>query len=435
MKNKQLNTWLWRWHIISALISLPIVLLLSLTGIIYLFKTDFNDWAYKEQRFFVGDNVSAYSLQHQLDVARQYSKPKTIDRLVIPDSNNATGDSQAHATTFYLSGKGHAKNAVYVNPSTAEVTGTYQQKESLMYWVRKLHGELLLGLPGTLVVEWVACWLIIMILTGLYLWWPQKRWRIEGFFTLRRTENKRLQWRDLHAVLGFYASLTVLVILLGGLPWTEVFGGAYKAIQGYTHTGYPADWRKPQKADIPPSKQDIPLTLDKMVAVAQSYNLPGKVTVSFPDNAPYFTVSNRSFYLRDQQRLHFNRYNGSLLSANTWDNVGVMMQARQFLMRFHQGQYGLANWYLVLLASVLFMVSNIAGLVSYLKRKQPGSLSLPENKQPFVLGYAVITAILLLSIALPLFGASVVLIYGAFILKGWRAKIKQVVYRQSNATD
>ena len=37
MKNRQLNQWLWKWHFIAGLISLPFVALLAITGGIYLF--------------------------------------------------------------------------------------------------------------------------------------------------------------------------------------------------------------------------------------------------------------------------------------------------------------------------------------------------------------------------------------------------------------
>ena len=33
-----LNSWLWKWHFIAGLISLPFVFLLAVTGGIYLFK-------------------------------------------------------------------------------------------------------------------------------------------------------------------------------------------------------------------------------------------------------------------------------------------------------------------------------------------------------------------------------------------------------------
>lgn len=439
MKNKQLNTWFWRWHIISALISFPIVVILNITGIVYLYKTDFNNWAYNKERFIhtpVSPSSQPYSYQTQFDKASVEVAPKIITRVVLAESED-------QATAFYLQGKGHSRHIAYVNPYTLEMQGEYNQKDSFMYLIRKLHGELLLDLPGTLVVELTACWLIVMLLTGLYLWWPQNKWRLLGFFWIRARNSSRVTWRDIHCVFGFYACITILVILLGGLPWTQVFGSAYKYIQNEADSGFPQGWKTANhipeehrsKAHDMPESQDITaphhhdhsmqnvhkLNLDQMVNLAKSLNLAGKVTIEFKPHSPIFIVSNRSFYLSDQARVHFDRSTGEIRKHFTWQDVGFMMQARQFLMRFHQGEYGLLNWYLVLVMSVLFLVSNIAGLVSYLKRKKKGSWSLPQNKQPISLGLGVSALLISLAILLPLFGLSVAIIYAVFKVRDMAA--------------
>lgn len=433
MKNKQLNTWFWRWHIISALISFPVVVLLNVTGIIYLYKTDFNNWAYQQERF-IETPVSGkrQSYQAQLDAAHLEIAPKIVTKLVLKETTE-----QEQATTFYIKAKGHAKNALYINPYTLSVQGEYVQKDSFMYLIRKLHGELLLDLPGTLVVELTACWLIVMLLTGLYLWWPQSKWRLLGFFWVRSNTGSRITWRDIHAVFGFYASITILIVLLGGLPWTQVFGSAYKYIQNETNSGYPHGWRTAHGDHQDHSNHknhsshdnhnvlktnEKKLDLDQMVALAKALNLTGDVTIEFKPNSPIFTVSNRSFYLSDQERVHFDSSTGEIKQHFTWNDVGFMMQARQFLMRFHQGEYGLLNWYWVLVISLLFLISNIAGLISYLKRKQKGSWSLPQNKQPLSLGAGISVLLMSLAIFLPLFGLSVVLIYAGFKVRDFSMK-------------
>nr|WP_250637309.1 PepSY domain-containing protein [Salipiger sp. CCB-MM3] len=41
----------WRWHFIAGLVILPFVLILAITGGIYLFKDEINDAAYQNLRF------------------------------------------------------------------------------------------------------------------------------------------------------------------------------------------------------------------------------------------------------------------------------------------------------------------------------------------------------------------------------------------------
>ena len=45
--NTKLNKWLWKWHFIAGLILLPFILLLSVTGVIYLFKAQYEAPIYK----------------------------------------------------------------------------------------------------------------------------------------------------------------------------------------------------------------------------------------------------------------------------------------------------------------------------------------------------------------------------------------------------
>src|SRR3546814_12234455 len=57
-----------------------------------------------------------------------------------------------------------------------------------------LHGELLAGPLGSFLVEAAACWALVMLLTGLYLWWPRGRRGLAGVLypRLTRSEERRV---------------------------------------------------------------------------------------------------------------------------------------------------------------------------------------------------------------------------------------------------
>src|SRR3546814_9164783 len=88
----------------------------------------------------------------------------------------------------------------------------------LMAWVRSIHGQLLLGKRGSWLVELAASWAIVLVLSGLYLWWPRGR-GFAGVVWPRLKGGRRMFWRDLHAVTGFWISGLVLVLLATGLHW------------------------------------------------------------------------------------------------------------------------------------------------------------------------------------------------------------------------
>lgn len=401
-KSKYLNRWLWKWHIIAGLITVPIMILLSVTGIIYLFKVDYENSVYSEIKTVVqrGERLS----YEQLLVSAQVASNKNITKIVLP-----TTDKEA---VEFISGRRAETRTVYVNPYTGTVAGEVIAADTLMMTVRKLHGELLLGKSGTLFVELVASWFIVLILTGVYVWWPAKGLKLAGFFAIRTKNGSRILYRDLHAVLGFWLSLFMLIILAGAMPWTDVFGSQLKWVQKQTDSGYPATWSNSRGLQSEISHPSNSFSIDEMVAVAFSQKLEGQTTLVLPQRAEsVFTVSNRSALLRDQHVRHFDQYNGDLVKAHNWDDVGILMDARQVAMRLHQGEYGSLSWWTVLVVALLFTVSSTAGLISYLIRKPVGKWGLPEVPEKWQLSSSVVVLVVGLGVLFPMFGGSLILLF------------------------
>ncbi len=410
---RNLRQWLWKWHVIAGLLCLPVMAMLCVTGSIYLFKDNYNDYRYQDARFVdVDSSISTASYQAQLETAQDFSDH--------PIMSVTLTTNERQATQFRQHAKAHARNLVYVNPYNNEVSGTFKQPESLMYTVRKLHGELLLGKVGTLVVELVASWFIVLAITGIYIWWPtrsfvDKRGSIQkgGLFTVRTKNGKRTFWRDMHSVLAFWMSIFMLIILAGGMPWTELFGDNLKWVQKQTDTGYPKHWRnaKGLSSKVTSEKQ-TPLALDKVIEIANDKNLEGTLTIKLPqDNKGVFSVSNRAFWLEQQQVLHIDQYSGELIKALTWQQVGILMELRQVFMRLHQGEYGIANLVAVLLVAMTFFVAILASLISYFLRKPKGELGLPKPPIGFQADKFVLIAIVILAVLFPAFAVSAALIF------------------------
>ncbi len=397
MKDLKLNQWLWKWHFIAGLIALPFVVLLAITGGVYLFKDNYEAPQYKKIKEVEAFGASA-SFQEQWDLAKKAGK-KAPNAMVIPKAKNLA--------TEFISGRFSHKNSLFVNPYTKSVSGVIHPSDSNMHTVRKLHGELLLGKFGTKIVEVVASWLIVLIVTGIYVFWPKEK-GIKAFFRVRIKQGKRLLFRDIHTVFGFWMSILLLMTLLGGLPWTDVFGDNFKWLQKVTNTGFPKTWEgKGIKSEI----KGETISLDKMVTLANSMNLKGEVGISLPKGkAGIYSIYNTTFDLDEQKRFHFDQYSGKQLINHNWEDVGFLMRGRMWFMAFHQGQFGNWNWFLMLGVSIVLMLLSIAALLSYLKRKQKGKWGTPKVPEQFKVGYGIIAIIVLLGIVFPLFGASVLLI-------------------------
>ncbi len=196
--------------------------------------------------------------------------------------------------------------------------------------------------------------------------------------------------------------------LTGGMPWTDVFGANFKWLQDATNTGFPKTWdARALKSDV----KGEPISLDKMVALAKSMDLKGEVSIGLPSSPNgVYSIYNSTFDLGAQKRFHFDQYSGEQLVNHNWEDVGVLMRGRMWFMAFHQGQFGLWNWVLMLCVALLLAFVAIAALVSYLKRKETGKWGTPKVPAKFNVGYGIVALIVLLGVIFPLFGLSVIAI-------------------------
>ena len=398
MKNRKLNQWLWKWHFIAGVIAMPFIVLLAVTGGIYLFKDKYE--APRQEHIKIVE-VTGKPISYQ----KQWQLAKTV----LPKAPNAMVIStEKNRATEFTSGMFSHKSSAFINPYKAEVSGNISPKDSNMYTVRKLHGELLLSKFGTKIIELIASWMFVLIITGIYVFWPSKKEGLKAFFKIRFKQGKRTLFRDLHTVFGFWISVLLLMTLAGGMPWTDVFGSNFKWLQDVTNTGFPKTW---DSRGLKSNAQGEAISLDHMVKLANSMNLKGEVSIGLPkDEQGVYSVYNTTFDLGAQKRYHFDQYSGKELLHHNWDDIGVLMRGRLWFMAFHQGQFGLWNWLLMLGVATLLAFIAVAALVSYLKRKESGKWGTPKVPKSLKVGYGVITLIVILGIVFPLFGVSIVVI-------------------------
>ncbi len=62
----------------------------------------------------------------------------------------------------------------------------------LMNQIEEFHGELMAGTAGDRIVELAACWAIILIVTGAFLWWPRKKDKIKSVLIPRFSKGKNV---------------------------------------------------------------------------------------------------------------------------------------------------------------------------------------------------------------------------------------------------
>ena len=267
---------LWRLHFWSALIASPFVLVACLTGLLYVFTPQI-ERALHGHLDSVVPQAEARSLDEAVAAAQNVVPQDWVLHSVMPafeadDSVRVafTAPMQDKAKSGGHSGHGGASKAdsksqflrpnfgiparatvVYVNPYTAEVLGQLKESDRFATWARKLHSSLQQGDSWRWMIELAASWTMVMLVTGVYLWWP-----VAGQSGLPQKNAKgRIAWRQWHAFMGVALGLISFVIITTGLTWSQNAGSQIKWARdatGQTPPRIPAQFKSAITAGAQP---------------------------------------------------------------------------------------------------------------------------------------------------------------------------------------
>lgn len=215
---RRVSAWLHLW---LGLASGIVVLIVSLTGAIYVFEKEIRSvtepWRHVKP---------AGTLMPPSKLAG-YAKP-TLDTLTATGvTYNARGEA---AEVISYNRKAGLYVQVFINPYTGKVINVAKLdrkgnsgKFDFFRFVLNGHRALWLPYPvGRPIVGAGILIFVVMLISGLVLWWPLK-WtkstREKSFSIKWKASFKRVNY-DLHNVLGFYSVLLLFIISFTGLVWS-----------------------------------------------------------------------------------------------------------------------------------------------------------------------------------------------------------------------
>jgi len=103
---------------------------------------------------------------------------------------------------------------VYLDPPTARVLDVVDFRASLIGWLHRFHENLTIPeYSGRAVVGWAGIGMLILALTGLWLWWPRGGALMAGL-RWRRTAHTTA---NLHHLFGFWLALPLAVVSATGI--------------------------------------------------------------------------------------------------------------------------------------------------------------------------------------------------------------------------
>jgi uncharacterized iron-regulated membrane protein len=428
-----------RWHFYAGLFCIPFVLLLSLTGLVYLFKPQIDDLI--DRRF------------EQLAVPARPAHPADEVRAAlatVPDSTLLAYElprTPRSAARVIVVRHGEAIR-VYVDPGSLAILKTVPEEWRFERIVFNLHGQLLLGNAGSLFVELVASWAIVMILTGLCLWWPRPatgRTSRAGLLYPRLRAGRGLFWRDMHAVAGLWASMLVLFLLISGLPWAYGWGSYLQAVRSVAGaTAAVPDWQvghvparveiagatarpdaattqtmlnMPDMADMAGMGASAPNVapgleaLDAVVSGVRPLNLAYPVLVTPPSPGSVSWAARSDAQDRRLRTTLLLSPNGRLVSRTEFGQRPLLDRVVGIGVSGHEGHlFGWPNVVLDAFAALSMILVGFSAIELWLRRRRPGRLGAPAGRLPDGVSKGFVALVVVMGLLLPMFGMSVILV-------------------------
>lgn len=331
MTKKKKNTfkqWIGKVHLWLGLASGIIVLLLSVTGCIYVFNDEITTLIRKEA-IYVTDKSEKTIPVSQLweSTAKQMGERiRSASVITYTDPDKAWvfrtfKRSDKPDSVFYF-GNIDYYQSIYVTPYTGKILGVYDETTDFFNIVKFLHWSLLFETEiGQPVIGWGTFIFVIMLITGIILWWPKNKAarKQRVWFQWKATTQWKRKNYDLHNILGFYIASIAIIIAFTGMVWAFTWFQAIVYVAG-SGTTTPPDVKTATSKVV---KGNTDAAIDSVYMVTKSkYPAASAYSISKPANSTgavnvYVQVVDGAYYINHS--LQFDQYTGKLLLERKHD--------------------------------------------------------------------------------------------------------------------
>ncbi|MBD2757434.1 PepSY-associated TM helix domain-containing protein [Spirosoma validum] len=364
-------------HLWLGLGSGLVVFIVALTGSLLVFEEELEPIIYaKFHTVTPPASAQRLPLDQLVTTATTQFPGKKVSRIEIepqPDRTVIIGLQQSKKAKYILS--------VALNPYTGKIVDTRQEEDAFYSVVLRLHRYLCLGDTGKIITGISCSAFLIIMLSGLILWWPNRQNRKQRFTIKWGASFKRLNW-DLHAIFGFYVLPFVFLIASTGLIWS------YKWVNNLLFYAFDGKPQAKREAPVnPTAKAHKNTDLYEKIYAETNRLLPytGLITLTLPEKDSLSITASKKNYEAAISNivdfLYFDNQTGDLVKKRLYDDETRGFKARRVVFPIHTGS--LLGWPTKLIALFVALIAASLPVTGFLiwwgKRKKTKKTVAPRK--------------------------------------------------------
>ncbi len=358
-------------HLILGLATGIIVFIVAITGCLYAFKQEIVNISQPYRQVPVQEKPLLPPSQLK-DIARDIFPGRSIHGIAYGEPGDAAEVAfYEHDPLFY--------RGVFLNPYDGNVVKVKNYEKDFFYII--FLGHFQLWLPrhvGQPIVSWSVLIFVVILISGIILWWPKKN-EAKDRFELKWKVPWKWRLYNIHSILGFYVHLVLLVIAITGLVWgLQWFSKAvYKVTGGQKELAF----NVPESSPSAPGK--IASTDDAVDHVwkklVQEHPNAASLEIHYPENKTgtiyaHVNPSKDTYWKREYRFFDQFTLEEINLPNHVWgrfENASIADKIRRMNYDIHVGAIGgLPGKILVFLASLIAASLPITGFLMWWKKKE-----------------------------------------------------------------
>lgn len=216
-------------HKITGLTTGLVVLLVSLTGCLWVFKVEIES-LYTDYKTVTPENKDVITASYVKQIGEKHLPGKHIHGVLYGQPDEAI-------ELIFYEAEPKFYQSIYINPYSGEVLHIEDHLSGFFAFL--MDGHVNLWLPekiGSVIVSTSVLIFLFIIISGIIIWWPKNK--------KHRKQRLKFEWKestawkrkvyDLHSVIGFYISTLAFVLAFTGciMGFNWFYFIVFKAVGG-----------------------------------------------------------------------------------------------------------------------------------------------------------------------------------------------------------